>query len=236
MRAFHFSVLALPTVLTLGVLLSACDMQPDFNVRPDWTPMQSPKTNQVSVVHRDAVIPFPPGSARLGNSEVVQLDEFVRREASDRTQVSVIIGRATGPAALAEQRGREIQLQLARRGIAASLMRGDGDGFAPNTVLVAVDRYVVTTPRCPDFSKSTESNYANTPDSNFGCATAQNLGVMIADPADLTRGRDLGAQDGTQSVLAVQRYRLGKVKPLVTTDTGSGSGSGSSSSGSTGAN
>ena len=48
----------------LASLLAACDMQPDFNVRPDWTPTQAPKTNEVSVIHRDAVIPFAPGTAK----------------------------------------------------------------------------------------------------------------------------------------------------------------------------
>jgi len=213
-----------PALLLFTALLAGCDLQPDLNVRPDWTPMQAPKTNQVTVVHNDVVIPFAPGSARLGASEVVQLDRFVAR--SDRSQVTVVIGAATGPAGLAEQRGREIQGQLARRGIAANLVRGESDRLATNTVLVSVDRYVVTTPRCPDFSKSTESNYANTPDSNFGCANAQNLGVMVADPADLTRGRELGPQDGTQATGGVQRYRTGKVTPLKTTDTGSGAGGG----------
>jgi len=219
----------------LASVLAACDMQPDFNVRPDWTPTQAPKTNEVSVIHRDTVIPFAPGTARLGASEIAQLDAFVAHEGADRTHVSVVIGAATGPAALAEQRGREIQSRLARHGIEAPLLRGETARLAVNTVLVSVDRYVVTTPHCPDFSKSTESNYTNTPDSNFGCATAQNLGVMVADPADLTRGRDLGPQDGSQSVLAIQRYRLGKVTPLTGGSSTSGGGA-TSGSGTSGAN
>jgi len=213
--------------LGIGLLLAGCDMQPDFNVRPDWTPMQSPKTNQVSVVHNEVVIPFAPGTARLGASEVNQINRFVARDGS---QVSVVIGAASGPPALAELRGREVQSLLARRGIAANILVGESDRLAVNTVLVSIDRYVVTTPRCPDFSKPTESNYTNTPDSNFGCANAQNLGVMVANPADLVRGRELGPQDGSQSVLAIQRYRAGKVIPPanVSGSTGtSGSTSGS---------
>jgi pilus assembly protein CpaD len=219
-------------LLGWAAMLAGCDMQPDFNVRPDWTPMQAPKTNQVQAVHNDVVIPFPPGSARLGASEVDQLDRFLAGDGGNRSQVSVVIGTASGPPNLAELRGREIQSRLARHGIPATILRGESDRMAPNTVLVSIDRYVVTTPRCPDFSKSTESNYTNTPDSNFGCANAQNLGVMVADPADLTRGRDLGPQDGPQSVLAIQRYRVGKVTPLggggSTSSGGATSGGGSS--------
>lgn len=231
----RFSILPIAASIVALLALGACDLQPDMNVRPDWTPVQAPKTNQVSVVHNDVVIPFAPGTARLGASEVAQLDRFLARDSANRTQVSVVIGPNTGPAPLAAQRGREIQTQLARRGIDSTLVHGDSDRLAVNTVLVSIDRYVVTTPHCPDFSKATESNYTNTPDSNFGCATAQNLGLMVADPADLVRGRDLGPQDGTQSVLAIQRYRTGKVIKPATTDTGTGSG-GSSSSSSSGSN
>ena len=228
MSRLRLPVLALPLIAAL----SACDMQPDFNVRPDWTPMQSPKVNQVSVVNSDLVVPFAPGSARLGASEVNQIDAFISREARSGTNVSVIVNSATGPTPLAVQRGREIQSALSRRGVAASLYQGESDRLPANTVLVSVDRYTVTTPRCPDFSKSTESNYANTPDSNFGCANAQNLGVMVANPADLVRGRDLGAQDGTSAVLAMQRYRIGKVTPLAN----NGGKSGGTTGGSSGSN
>lgn len=230
--SIKFSILPLAATFIALLFLSACDLQPDLNVRPNWTPVQAPKTNQVSVLHDDVIIPFAPGTARLGASEIAQLDNFVARDGGDRSHVSVLIGANTGPAALAEQRGREIQAHLARRGITATLVRGDNDRLAVNTAMVSVDRYVVTTPHCPDFSKATESNYTNTPNSNFGCATAQNLGLMVADPADLVRGRDNGPQDGTQSVLAIQRYRLGKVTPIVTTDTSDVTSGSSGSSGS----
>ncbi|MGD9895416.1 MAG: CpaD family pilus assembly lipoprotein, partial [Dehalococcoidia bacterium] len=71
-------------------------------------------------------------------------------------------------------------------------------------------------------SKPTEYNYSNTRHSNYGCADAHNLGIMVADPADLTRGQDEGSTDGTASVLGIQRYRTGKVTPLKDSDTGSG--------------
>jgi type IV pilus biogenesis protein CpaD/CtpE len=37
---------------------------------------------------------------------------------------------------------------------------------------------------------------------------------MVADPADLARGRDPGAADATREAEAVVRYRTDKVKKL----------------------
>lgn len=42
----------------------------------------------------------------------------------------------------------------------------------------------------------------------YGCSTAYNLGVMVADPADLARGRNLDPADAEKSSLSVLRYRL----------------------------
>lgn len=57
-------------------------------------------------------------------------------------------------------------------------------------------------PATPDYSRS------------FGCSTAYNLGVMVADPADLERGRVLEPADAERHGASVLRYRVGKEEPL----------------------
>lgn len=52
-------------------------------------------------------------------------------------------------------------------------------------------------------------------DLNIGCATAHNLGVMVADPRDLVVGRDPGPADGQRGAAAMERYRKGQDKPLM---------------------
>ena len=56
--------------------------------------------------------------------------------------------------------------------------------------------YLVTLPPCPDWSRQSGTDFANLPHSNFGCATQTNLGLMIAEPEDLVRGRKLAPADG----------------------------------------
>jgi len=45
-------------------------------------------------------------------------------------------------------------------------------------------------------------------DRGFGCSNAYNLGVMVADPADLERGRTLDPADAERASLTVTRYRI----------------------------
>jgi pilus assembly protein CpaD len=54
------------------------------------------------------------------------------------------------------------------------------------------------------------ANPDNTPDPNFGCATASILAAMIADPGDLVRGRDLAPAEGTPQALSIELYKKGE--------------------------
>jgi type IV pilus biogenesis protein CpaD/CtpE len=58
------------------------------------------------------------------------------------------------------------------------------------------------------------SDFTNAPSSNFGCATAVNLGLMVASPGDLAAGRSLEPADGKPAASAVARYLDDKVPPL----------------------
>ena len=100
----------------------------------------------------------------------------------------------------------------------------DGDfGFETaknDTVDVVVRRYVVTLPACPDFTDAPGRTWNNTVSRNWGCANAINLGMMVANPGDLVRGRPGTRRDGEFAVLAIQRYRTGETKKLDPEDVG----------------
>ena len=78
--------------------------------------------------------------------------------------------------------------------------------------VIGVGRYAVTLPPCPNWSSPPNATYTNAHTSNWGCAAATNLGLMVANPADLVAGRPLGPADGTTAVTAVQRYLTDRVK------------------------
>lgn len=70
-----------------------------------------------------------------------------------------------------------------------------GAALQPGTVRLVVSRSLVQLPACPDWSNGSNPNFANASLSNFGCANRTNLGLMVADPADLERGRALDGVD-----------------------------------------
>ncbi|MCC6479089.1 CpaD family pilus assembly protein [Sphingorhabdus sp.] len=62
--------------------------------------------------------------------------------------------------------------------------------IAPGTVRVVVTRSSAEVPDCPNWSKTSESNFDASLSPNYGCAVNSNLAAMVADPEDLVRGRE----------------------------------------------
>jgi type IV pilus biogenesis protein CpaD/CtpE len=46
------------------------------------------------------------------------------------------------------------------------------------------------------------------PEYNYGCSTTAALGMMVANPLDLERGRNEGAADGERAAKVIELYRL----------------------------
>ena len=63
-------------------------------------------------------------------------------------------------------------------------------------------------PDCPGYNEPVTSfDRFGRPNMAIGCANEINLGLMVADPNDLVRGRPLAPADAERSALAVQKYR-----------------------------
>src|SRR5439155_58670 len=121
-----------------------------------------------------------------------------------------------GAAEIARLRIAEVGCRI----LAPVRARGQRHHVAPNRydrAIVTIGRYMVTLPACPNWSQYPASDFSNAKSSNFGCTMATNLGLMVASPADLVRGRDLAAADGTPAVSAMTRYLTDKVKLPETT-------------------
>jgi pilus assembly protein CpaD len=105
---------------------------------------------------------------------------------------------------------RRMRERLLAAGVPASAIRvliteqGGSDA-----VTVSYERYEVAVPICGDWSGSAVYDPYNDVHSNFGCATQRNVGLMVADPADLVRKRD-SSSDAQSSDRIVQRYRAGQ--------------------------
>ena len=85
---------------------------------------------------------------------------------------------------------------------------------ANRRIVVAISGTEVILPGCPDWSRNPGFDPANLPLSNLGCANAYNLGLMVADPNDLSPHRSLGPSDGIREAESIARYRSDKIKQL----------------------
>jgi pilus assembly protein CpaD len=175
----------------------------------EWSPAQSPKRNTVTWVETQHAVPFADGSAVLSAADRGALERFLARQTRGEN-VRVTVAAADGGGALAVRRETAVVEYLRGRGLDARLGPLAGQGGSRSTVTVAVGRFVVTPPACPDWSKSSAGDSGNTTGSNFGCATATNLGMMVADPGHLVRGVPIGPGDGEMLAKGVQDYRTGK--------------------------
>jgi pilus assembly protein CpaD len=187
--------IALPLILALA----AC--------ATDYTKSEAPNTLRVDGVETRADLSFIPGSARLAQPDVIRrLVTAGRIQPADRVTIS-----AAGPARLAEQRAAVISRELLAYGIVADAL--PLETVPANHAIIGIGRYAVTLPPCPNWSESPNAEYTNAHTSNWGCARAVNLGLMVASPADLIGGRTLTPTAGMPAVNAVQRYLNDRVKP-----------------------
>jgi len=174
----------------------------------EYSKSEAPAALQVDGAETRVEIAFAGGSDRLAAGEAGRLDRLVL--AGNIRPADRVVITAAGPPQLAGRRAAAISSELLRYGIVASTRTLDT--VPANRAIVAVGRYTVTLPACPNWSQSLSSDFTNAFSSYYGCANATNLGLMVASPADLVSGRTLAPADGQPAVAAVERYMNDRVK------------------------
>lgn len=210
--------LSLFTLLSVLALAGCRTLGEEWN----WSDVPDSKEPRAELAQIQHDIGFDAGSAHLAGAEQEKLKSFLERNAvAPGDRVFVVSG--SGPENLSERRRKTVVAYLSHLSLPPSDLAGDfGFEEAGNdSVSVVVRRYIVTLPGCPDFTDAPGRTWNNTASRNWGCANAINLGVMVADPGDLVRGRPGGfKRDGEFAVLAIQRYRAGETKKLDPEDVG----------------
>ena len=204
----------LKAMVSTAILFTAVACAPTESY---WTDVQAPKENKVEPVRLVHDVRFPSGT-RISPAELAQLNNFLSRHDVGYGDKVYVLRETSGGGS--DQRIDAVRRSLAAQGVQTFDL--PSPEAQPGLVRIVINRYVVVPPNCPDWSKPATSDYSNTAMSNLGCANTSNLGLMVADPSELQRGREPGAADGTASALAIQRYRTDKIKPLATTSTSSG--------------
>jgi pilus assembly protein CpaD len=198
--------------IAASILLGACQV-------PEGPPPPPKKVEVIELDSRHAVA-FVPGSAAVSEIEASRLEQFTRPLLADSTAtVMVELPSGVGDPLLERDRAFNVVGSLADRGITSRLV--ELPESSPDHVRVIVRRYTAVAPDCPDWETEVPNPYTNVTSSNYGCATAQNLSVMIDNPADLIQGRNPGDARGDSNAAAVNRLRTRTTPALQAPSTGS---------------
>lgn len=227
--------LHLSGLTALSIALAAC-MMPEAGTNPNlgWLEASSPKSLEVERAQYRHTIHFATDQADLTAAERERLLTFLRTVVPTRQDTLMIEGHADERATdlynleLASRRitsvgdflgehglGR-IPIQTSAFGEQVPAVAGsDSASWQQNRrVELVLERHLVELPPCPDWSRESGLDYSNLPGSNFGCATQTNLGLMVANPGDLVRGRKLAPASGIHAADGIVRYRTGQVVEL----------------------
>src|SRR5271155_2357328 len=196
-RLYRLRPWALPLLLGLAACVA------------EYSKSEAPATLRVDGAESRVELAFAGGSDRLAAGEAARLDRLVLAGNIRPPDRGVIA--ASGPPGLAERRAAAISRELLRYGIVAQTLTLDT--VPTNRAAVSIGRYAVTLPTCPNWSQSLSYDFTNAFTSNYGCANATNLGLMVASPADLVSGRPLAGGNPPPPAAAVERYLPARVKP-----------------------
>lgn len=210
----------LTAAIVAGLAVSGCSMP-----SAEWPGGDPPGPKRVSISRSldSHLVAFAPGNAALTPRQERALLRFLDELDTGRRDPITLTVHAQQPGPHNRTRLARVRAVLRSAGYTVVESFPDGvpahawrRGRARAGVQVNVLRYTVDRLDCPDVSRPRIGGFSNRTSSNFGCATAQNLGAMVAEPRDLVEGRDPGAADGRRMGTSVDRYRRDAVK----TDTG----------------
>ncbi len=208
------------TVFGIVALLGACHIDPDTQSAGEvfrshtvdsanWQQIPARVVSQVEPITFVHTANFDPGETTLNETEFDRLLAFLQNSGVHQGARIEIDGPRGGgeyfdPVTAA--RVADIEARLTAIGLRSeipvrpvtSLMRPD------DAIAVSVSRAVVVLPDCT----APQPDPAMRPQYNYNCANTAALGMMVANPLDLERGRNEGAADGERSAKVIKLYRL----------------------------
>ncbi len=207
-----------------ALFVAACT--PDFATLTPFSPDASdPRYNHPITVERTVnmiSLSGAVGDERLSPGEAAQLDRFFRSYLTNgRGQLVVTVsgddsapGETLAKGKRVVERARAAGLRPGEIVLTVETVATDGGG----QLTLSYDAYVVRVPECGDWSKGSSYDFRNTEYSNYGCSVQRNVGLMIANPADLVASREAGRRDTARSNAVIQLDRAGKSTSAERTD------------------
>ncbi len=201
----HISILA---SVMISLILAGC------SGATNYMDSDSHKRNEVEMVRIPFTVTFEAGSPNLSGKMTEELDIFMMKSNvsyGDELSMDFPLQRDGKLSKQNETRLASLSALLKKRGLRLSTdITPYGLSPRENQARLLISRYVVTPPRCGDWSQPSNKNYGNSSLLNLGCANQANLGLMVANPRDLIIGTNNGSPDAEKSAKAVNTYRTKK--------------------------
>lgn len=182
-----------------------------------WQQMAPRPETRVETVSYQHLVAFRWASAALDDQVRAELRDFlgaVKRVQGGRIERVSLRGVAAN--ALARARFAALGQELRRLGFEPQTSYLPGTAADTNGHLtVVVDQTLVLTPDCA----TDQPDVLARPNTIWGCATATNLALMVAEPKDLIKGRALTPADAETLAAGIKRYRENQITPLVAPET-----------------
>lgn len=200
-------------VAAIALLAGCTNTDPGLIGYAEWRQMEPPPRLEVRdapVVH---AVNFAPGATRLSQAEAGAITGFLAAQDVGPGKRVTLEAPSAGAADTDRivQRLNALRDALEQRGVSVSMAPPAAPGvMGPDQIRLIASRATAVNPDCPGYNEPvSEYDRFNRPNLNMGCANEINLGLMVADPNDLVRGRPLAPADAERSALAIQKYRAG---------------------------
>ncbi|MGB1238393.1 MAG: CpaD family pilus assembly lipoprotein [Pseudomonadales bacterium] len=185
-------------IIALGavVLLAGCQQ---INQLPYVQAQSATPSQHLKVVPVSYQFDINLGTGSLVTEDRVAIERFLRSHGPIDNQRLVVVAD--------KSRQRQLSQWLASAGVKGNHLRWQTQGSRRELVVLITEYFKVRTPDCPNW-QGNPSGHASSQQrsSNFGCATAANLAVMVRDPRELLKGRSLGAVNSDKMLSAVESY------------------------------
>jgi pilus assembly protein CpaD len=200
-------------VAVIALLAGCTDSDPGLIPYAEWQQMDPPPRLQVRDAPVGHAVNFEPGATELSGTESGAVAGFLAAEGVDpgeRIMLEAPSAGATDTDRIARRMGA-LRRMLEDQGISVAVAPPAAPGaLGPDQIRLVAMRATAVDPDCPGYNEPVTSyDRFGRPNLAIGCSNEINLGLMVADPNDLVRGRPLAPADAERSALAVQKYRTG---------------------------
>jgi len=162
------------------------------------------------------MIPVTADATALSAEDLTRLDAFAAQyKARGDGPLVLSVPSGGGNQSAATRAAAEAETWLQNRALTANQIRLSqyraSSAAADAPLILSFTQYVATPSPCGNWSKNYAFNPRNTASPNFGCASRNNLAVMVSNPADLVKPRTQDPADAQRRDVVLEKYRAGEI-------------------------